>query len=246
MRKIAAGNWKMNLGIEDAVNLFEDLNDANYPDDVEMIVFPSSIYLELFVRVRESVAVGSQNVSQFVSGAYTGEVSAKQLASIGVEYCLVGHSERRDYFGESSEVLTLKIKRLLEEGITPVYCFGEPKENRESNNHEEFVSKQLEEVLFNFNEKELEDLVLAYEPVWAIGTGLTATKEEAQSMHAFVRKALSTRFSIDFVNKVPILYGGSVKPENATDLFSSDDINGGLVGGASLKEDSFIAIARSF
>ncbi len=216
--------------------------------NAEVIICPPAIYLELATDVAEEseVSVGSQNVSKFDNGAYTGEVSASMLASMEVGYCIVGHSERRKYFGENNQDLAVKVNKLLDEEISPIYCCGEVLEEREAEKQFEVVESQVSEGLFHLNATEIENVVIAYEPVWAIGTGKTATGEQAQEMHAFIRSLLAKKYGENIANNITILYGGSCNAGNAKELFANPDVDGGLIGGASLKAEDFIKIANSF
>ena len=187
-RKIVAGNWKMNLEVEQARNLFNELNQRDYPDDVKVILCPPAIYLSEFSSLSKKVLIASQNVSDQSNGAYTGEISASMLDSINVRYCLVGHSERRQYYAESNEVLAEKVKQLLSNNITPIFCCGETLDQRESGREKEVISLQLNEGLFFLDEAQLSKVIIAYEPIWAIGTGVTASSDQAQAMHNYIRE----------------------------------------------------------
>ncbi len=251
MRKnIVAGNWKMNKTFSEAEELtdqiFLSLEEKSLKCDV--IICPPALYLEMTSDYAEEsrLKVGAQNVSEHEKGAYTGEISAAMLASIDMEYCIVGHSERRKYFHETNDQLAQKVNRLLDYGIKPIFCVGEVLEEREKNIHFDIVKKQLEESLFHLNKDEFSNVVLAYEPVWAIGTGKTASPEQAQEMHAYIRKMIAEKYDANTADEVSILYGGSCNPGNAKTLFSQNDVDGGLIGGASLKADDFMAIAESF
>ncbi len=253
MRKnIVAGNWKMNATFQEAEeligNILENL-DSNSPD-CEVVVCPPSVYLELVSDYASDfdniVSIGAQNVSEHEKGAYTGEIAASMLASMNMEYCIVGHSERRKYFGETNQQLAMKVERLLENAIRPVFCCGEQLEEREAGNHFKVVETQLKEALFHFSSAEFSNIVIAYEPVWAIGTGKTATAAQAQEMHAFIRTLLAEKYGNETAENTTILYGGSCKPSNAKELFANKDVDGGLIGGASLNADDFVAIANSF
>jgi triosephosphate isomerase len=192
------------------------------------------------------IAIGAQNVSEYEKGAYTGEISAPMLASMDVSYCIVGHSERRKYFGETDKQIALKIERLLENAISPIFCCGELLEEREAERHFEVVEKQIEEALFHFGEEEFSNIIIAYEPVWAIGTGKTATPEQAQEMHAFIRRVITNKYGEQVAENTTILYGGSFNAKNAKELFANPDVDGGLIGGASLIAKDFVTIANSF
>jgi triosephosphate isomerase len=244
-KKIVAGNWKMNLDSEESSSLIKELNECNI-DGVDVLIFPPSIYLEKAIQAKNSIGVGAQNCYFENSGAFTGEISPQQIKSIGAEYALVGHSERRSIFGESHGLLKNKVDALLNNSITVVFCCGEIKEDRESGNQNKIVEQQLNESLFHIAESDFRNIVIAYEPVWAIGTGLTASSDQAEEMHAFIRNLIASKYSEKTAQETSILYGGSCKPDNAKDIFSKENVDGGLIGGAALKSDSFIAIANSF
>jgi triosephosphate isomerase len=250
MRKnIVAGNWKMNMNYNEATALYNDLKNGvgEMDENVQIIIAPPAIYLSEFSKVKNNrVLLAAQNCNENESGAYTGEVSPSMLASIGVEFCLVGHSERREYYKESNELLKLKVNGLLSHSITPVYCFGEVLEQREALNHFNVVKEQVSKVLFHLSEEEITKLILAYEPVWAIGTGVTASPEQAQEMHGFVRELLAEKYGQSIADGISILYGGSCKPSNAKELFSNPDVDGGLIGGAALKTETFIPVINGF
>jgi triosephosphate isomerase len=197
------------------------------------------------IRGREGYALAAQNMHEAESGAYTGEHSAAMLADAGVEYVILGHSERREYSGEDDELISQKIVRALDSGLRPIYCCGEKLEIRENNNQEVVVGKQVETALYALGPEQITWVTIAYEPVWAIGTGKTATNEQAQEMHAYIRRMIANQFGSDIAGNVTILYGGSVKPANAAGLFAQPDVDGGLVGGASLDAESFAAIVRA-
>lgn len=250
-KKIVAGNWKMNMSFDQAEQLFDDILDRL--EDLELstkvIICPPFPYLEMATDLAEDereqyFEVGAQNCSSFEEGAYTGEVSAKMLRTMDVDYCIIGHSERRKYFGETDEILSQKVDRCLENSISPIFCVGELLEERENERHFEVVRQQLEKGLFHLDADAIADVVIAYEPVWAIGTGKTATPEQAQEMHAFIRSLLKEKYGEDVAADIFILYGGSCNAKNAADLFAQPDIDGGLIGGASLKADDFISICK--
>ena len=253
-KKIVAGNWKMNLLDEEVINYIVDFNSRKneIESDAEIIILPASIYLDTMISMPDwDVKIGAQNCSQFDNGAYTGEVSASMLRdfdydSENLHYCLVGHSERRAHFNETNDILAEKVNRLVENKLTPIYCCGEELADRKKENHFKLVKSQIEEGLFHLKEEEIKQVVIAYEPVWAIGTGETASSEQAQEMHAFIRTLLHDKYGVEAANSISILYGGSCKPDNARELFNQTDIDGGLIGGASLKVDSFIQIINSF
>lgn len=245
MRTIVAGNWKMHKDREGAASLIEEVKRNPIPAGVEVIVAPPFPFLAQAVErtVGTGIVVAAQNCHQQHQGAFTGEVSAAMLKSIGVRACIVGHSERRQYYNETDTVLAQKIAALLEHDITPIYCCGELKEERESGRHFEVVSRQLDTALSGLGNERLCRIVIAYEPVWAIGTGLTATAAQAQEMHAHIR-TLMAAYGTGVAQVVPILYGGSCKPENAAELFANPDVNGGLIGGAALEAASFGELVR--
>ncbi|HUX53067.1 MAG TPA: triose-phosphate isomerase [Williamwhitmania sp.] len=251
MRKqIAAGNWKMNTLPDEGENLVIEIVEKSKEVDpnVELIVCPPFTHLSsLLRRTRDSrVMVGAQNCFWETSGAYTGEVSVDMLKELGVSHVIIGHSERREYFTESDEILLKKVKLVLHAGLTPIFCIGERLEDREHSNQFDVVKHQMANVIFMLSESEIKKVVVAYEPVWAIGTGRTATPEQAQKMHAFIREAITVSFNTKVSSTIPILYGGSVKGANAKEIFSMPDVDGGLIGGASLSAAEFIQIAKSF
>lgn len=244
-RNVVAGNWKMNLLAGEAHSLLVEVEKNSVELDCELIVCPPAPYLQTLAN-QARMSVGAQNVASEESGAFTGEWSAKMLGSIGVSHCIVGHSERRSLFGESDENVNKKTKQLLNNNIVPIVCCGESLSQRENNQQNEIVAKQITAALAGISDEEIRRIIIAYEPVWAIGTGVTASTNQAQEMHAFIRDLLTTMYSSDAADNIPLLYGGSCKPENAKELFSCKDIDGGLIGGAALKSDSFLAIASSF
>lgn len=251
MRKqIAAANWKMNLKAEEAKKLLSDVMQADIQlNENEQVIFsvpfPYLVYALQSIDGKSNYFIAAQNCSNNKSGAYTGEVSVDMLTSIGITHCIVGHSERREYYGESNEMLKEKTDRCLEAGITPIFCCGEPLEIREKNQQDKFVEEQLRESLFHLSSDDIGRVVIAYEPIWAIGTGKTATAEQAQQMHAFIRSVLKDKWGADAAERVSILYGGSVKANNAVELFQNRDVDGGLVGGASLVAPDFIEIIKA-
>ena len=250
-RNIVAGNWKSNETFNQADDLINDIAEglrAFDSTDVDVIVCPPFPYLELVQDAAEDVEffVGAQNVSKFDNGAYTGEVSAQMLESMNVDYCIVGHSERRKYFFETNQDVAEKVNKLLALDITPIVCVGESLEDREAGKHFDVIKEQVSQGLFHLSAEAMEKVIIAYEPVWAIGTGKTATKEQAQEIHAFIRNMLAEKYSDDTAQEISILYGGSCNAKNAKDLFAQQDVDGGLIGGASLKAADFIEIAGSF
>lgn len=248
-KKIVAGNWKMNTTPAEGVALAKELlgMSKEVASDVTLIIAPPFTHLSMVENIigGSPIALSSQDCADQAKGAYTGEVSVEMVAALGAKYVILGHSERREYYGENAETLNKKIKLVYANGLTPIFCVGEKKEERESGRHFDVCRQQIEEVVFNLTEKEFETLVIAYEPVWAIGTGLTATSDQAQEIHAFIREVLRSKFGIKAEN-TPILYGGSCKPSNAKDIFSKADVDGGLIGGAALVAVDFIGIAKSF
>lgn len=250
-QKIVAGNWKMNKTLEEANSLASEIKGM-VADEVRgdaKIIFctpaPYLLPIKNLLGNGARISVGAQNCSEHESGAYTGEVSAAMLKSMGIPYVILGHSERRQYFGEDGKLLAKKVDIALKHGLTPIFCCGESLDVRESNGHEALVKKQVEESLFHLDESAVKKVVIAYEPVWAIGTGKTATSQQAQDMHAVIRKHLAGKYGTATANEISILYGGSVNAANAKELFSCPDVDGGLVGGASLKSREFTEIIKS-
>lgn len=248
-KKIVAGNWKMNLTLKEARTLTKKIvkHQIENKPPCEVVLCVPSIYLEKGINwsYGTAIKIGAQDCSSHEKGAYTGEVAANMIRSVGATHVIIGHSERREYHKEDSPLLVQKIKLALNNELTPIFCCGEPLEVRQENNQEQYVAGQIEEVLGNLNPEDSKKLIIAYEPIWAIGTGETASPEQAQQMHAMIRDLVSNLVSEDYGKEVSILYGGSVKPENAKELFSKPDIDGGLVGGASLDADGFISIIES-
>jgi triosephosphate isomerase len=251
MRKqIAAANWKMNLTIEQGEQLLDQvINKVQAAGEDHQIIFavpfPYLVMAQQKISGKKNVFIAAQNSSNKKSGAYTGETSAEMLQSIGVGYVVLGHSERREYFQESNSLLAEKIDIALENGIHPIFCCGESLLIREGGTQNGFVAKQLEESLYHLTAEQLKQVVIAYEPIWAIGTGKTATSAQAQEMHAFIRQQLSAKYGQPIADSISILYGGSVKAANATEIFGQPDVDGGLVGGASLVADEFVSIIGS-
>lgn len=241
----------MNMTFSEADDLLAliiaDIDNNAKPVDVDVVICPPAVYLELATDMAsgKAVLIGAQNVSSFENGAYTGEISAAMLESLEVDYAIVGHSERRKYFNESNEELTSKVKLLLAQRITPIFCCGELLDDRNDDRHMEVVSNQIGDTIFHLAEEEFQKLVIAYEPVWAIGTGKTATPGQAQEMHAFIRALIAKKYSGETADQCRILYGGSCNASNAAELFSKQDVDGGLIGGASLNADDFALIIRS-
>jgi triosephosphate isomerase len=251
MRKqIAAANWKMNLTYLQAENLIADILEAGIAlNEHQLAVFAvPSPYLSAantWLAATDRYVVSAQNCYQKKSGAYTGEISAEMLHSLDIEYCVLGHSERREYFAETNQQLAEKIDRCLEFEIRPIFCCGEPLSIRDAGTQNDHVAVQLQQSLFHLDPDQLQKLVIAYEPIWAIGTGKTASTAQAQEMHAYIRSVLATEYGAEVAGNISILYGGSVKAGNAKELFSCQDVDGGLVGGASLIAADFIQIIRS-
>lgn len=240
----------MNSTLDDAIDLVASmkLKSKNF-QEIEKIIFPPFPFLKTVADnliTETNFFVGAQNCSEHLKGAYTGEVSVEMLSSVGCQYILVGHSERRHFFNENDGQLILKIQHALNNNLKVIFCFGEQLEERKNATHFETVKQQLENVLKVFSEQQLDKIYLAYEPVWAIGTGETATPEQAQEMHAYVRRIITHLFSNEAAGKIPILYGGSCNAQNAAELFACADVDGGLIGGASLKADDFCKIISSF
>ncbi|MEN9929162.1 MAG: hypothetical protein RLZZ231_1083 [Bacteroidota bacterium] len=246
--KIVAGNWKMNKNSEGTEDLLNDLIDK-LPNDkeVEIIVAPTFINLASAVDHLEftNIQVAAQNMNQFDSGAYTGEVSADMLKSVGVNTVILGHSERRAIFHETDAIIADKVTNALKHEMRVIFCFGEELKDRQNEQHFTVVENQLRDGLFHIANASWEHIVLAYEPVWAIGTGETASPEQAQEMHAFIRETIRHTFGSEIADQVSILYGGSVKPDNAQEIFGKPDVDGGLIGGAALKADDFAAIVNA-
>ena len=251
MRKqIAAANWKMNLTLQQAESLIDDLlvipHELKENQEVVFgVPFPYLMHIKNKLAAKPHVFVAAQNCCDKKSGAYTGEVSAEMLKSIGVDYVIIGHSERREYFNESHAVLAAKVDICLENGLKPIFCCGEPLPVREADTQNGYVETQLKESLFHLKASQLTDFVIAYEPIWAIGTGKTASNEQAQEMHAHIRKVIADQYGTDVAKSIPVLYGGSVKANNAKDIFAQPDVDGGLVGGASLVAADFAVIISS-
>lgn len=249
-KKIVAGNWKMNLNKAQSLQLVGEISNGlgQLSSDTQVVVSPPYINIPYVIdsgaRDRQ-IIVAAQNMHQAESGAYTGEISAEMLKGAGVNTVILGHSERREYFNEEAHLLTKKVEQALEHSLEIIFCFGEKLEDRKSENHFNVVEYQLKDSLFHLKESDWQHIVLAYEPVWAIGTGETASPEQAQEMHAFIRNLIAEQYDDDLANDVSILYGGSVKPSNANEIFSKPDVDGGLIGGASLKAEDFLAIVNA-
>ena len=246
--KIVAGNWKMNKNCEETEDLLNELIEKLPLDkEVQIVVAPTFVNLASAVDHLEftNITVAAQNLHQAESGAYTGEISADMLKSVGVNTVILGHSERRAIFHETDAIIANKVDAALKHDMTVIFCFGEELKDRQNNQHFNVVENQLRDGLFHLGKEAWEDIILAYEPVWAIGTGETASPEQAQEMHAFIRETVRHTFGSDVAEDVSILYGGSVKPDNAQEIFGKPDVDGGLIGGAALKADDFVAIVNA-
>ncbi|GHT88059.1 triosephosphate isomerase [Bacteroidia bacterium] len=251
MRKnIVAGNWKMNKTLQEGTELAKELQAALNGKVVkcDVIICTPFIHLASISQIidTKTVKLGAQNSADKVSGAYTGEVSAAMVASTGAQYVILGHSERRAYYGETNAILKEKVKLALENNLTPIFCIGEVLAEREAGKQDQVVKTQIEESLFDLSAEDFGKIVLAYEPVWAIGTGKTATSAQAQEMHAFIRQTLAGKYGAVVANETSILYGGSANAGNAKELFANPDVDGGLIGGAALKVDTFLPIIEAF
>lgn len=248
-RKVIAGNWKMNNDLQQSVNFIEELKNklAGREVNCDVVICPpfTSLYEAKKIIDGSIIKLGAQNMFYEDSGAFTGEISAPMLKSVGCEYVILGHSERRTIFGEKDNMINKKVRKAISQNLKPILCVGETLEEREKDVTEKVVKRQIEKGLNYVTPDEVLNLIIAYEPVWAIGTGKTATPQQAQEVHAFIRKLLTSMYSKDFAELIPIQYGGSVKPDNAKELLSQKDIDGALVGGACLKTDSFMGIIEA-
>lgn len=247
-KKIVAGNWKMNKTIEEAMDLALKIHErrGEFPAEVEVVIAPPALYLANIEMMDDpGFELAAQNCSHHDFGAFTGEISAAMLHSMNIRYCIVGHSERRQYFYETDKMLADKVDACMRNAIRPIFCCGEMLEERKENRHFDVVQHQLESALYHLPEKEMSRVVIAYEPVWAIGTGVTATTGQAQEMHAFIRKSVAEKYGTETAERISILYGGSVNAANSAELFACPDVDGGLVGGASLKASDFLTIIQS-
>lgn len=249
-KKIVAGNWKMNTTLQEGIQLAKEVNDAlkGYDAKCDVVIAVPFTHLASINAIIDpaKLGLGAENCADHLKGAYTGEVSAPMVASTGAKYVILGHSERRQYYGETSEILKEKVKLALAEGLTPIFCIGEVLEERENGTYNEVVKKQIEEALFDLSAEDFSKLILAYEPVWAIGTGKTATDDQAQDMHAHIRATIAAKYGNEVADNTSILYGGSCKPSNAKALFAKPDVDGGLIGGASLDAASFMGIVEAW
>ena len=249
-KKIVAGNWKMNKTLDEAVALVSEVVNMikdEVTGEVDVVLCPPALYLTTlkpYLEGQTRVALGAQNCHEKASGAYTGEISAPMLKSLGVRYVILGHSERRQYFGETNAQLAEKVNSALANGLTPIFCCGESLEQRQTEVHLDFVRAQLTESLFHLSPEQFANIVIAYEPIWAIGTGLTATSDQAQEMHAMLRQHIASQYGQEAADDTSILYGGSANEKNAAELFAQPDVDGGLIGGASLKSREFTLVVK--
>jgi triosephosphate isomerase len=249
-KKIVAGNWKMNMDLSEGLKFagaIEKHFRENPSDKAQVILCPPFIHLAGVAEILKhgKVALGAQNCASEASGAFTGEVSAYMVKSTGAEYVIIGHSERRSYYHEDDKLLSKKALLAINSGLKVIFCCGEVQNEREEGKHFLVVKRQLEEGLFSLTEEQMDKIVMAYEPVWAIGTGLTATPDQAQEMHKYIRDLVRDKYGNNCAKKLPVLYGGSCKPSNAAEIFSKPDVDGGLIGGASLKKEDFAAIVEA-
>jgi triosephosphate isomerase len=249
MRKnIVAGNWKMNTTLQEGVNLAKSVNEKVNNTNVTVILCTPFIHLTEVAKIinKPNLFLGAQNCADHENGAFTGEVAPAMVKSTGAKYVILGHSERRAYYGESNQLLATKVKLALDNDLIPIFCIGEVLEEREAGKHFDIVKNQLDEGLFGLPKEDFSKIVLAYEPVWAIGTGKTATPEQAQEIHKVIRDHIASKYGEEVADNCSILYGGSCKPSNAAELFANPDVDGGLIGGASLKADDFMGIVTAF
>lgn len=250
-KKVVAGNWKCNTTVQEGVELAKAVNELVAKEgakDVVVVLGTPFTHMTSVVDAVDTnrIGVSAQNCAAEAKGAFTGEVSAAMVKSTGAEYVILGHSERREYYGETSEILNKKVALTLENGLTPIYCCGEALDIREAGTQNDFVKTQLEETVFNLSAEDFSKIIIAYEPIWAIGTGVTASSEQAQEMLAFIRGLITDKFGAEVAEETSILYGGSCSPKNANELFANPDIDGGLIGGASLKAEDFLAIINAY
>lgn len=248
-RKIVAGNWKMNKNLQQGLELIDQIIESSSSENILKIIVCPFIHITSAVekiKGKNDFAIGAQNCHQFENGAYTGEVSAEMISSTGAKYVIIGHSERRQYFNETNPILIQKLNVALSGNLIPIFCIGENLDDRNAKLHLEVVKQQMKETLFHLSASDFAKVIIAYEPVWAIGTGVTATSHQAQGMHNFIRSEINKKYGKEISENTSILYGGSCNAENAKELFSCLDVDGGLVGGASLKAKDFIAITNSF
>ena len=250
MRKnIVAGNWKMNTTLPEGVALAKEVNEALKGADAKcdvIVCVPFTHLASVNAVIDSKLGLGAENCADHASGAYTGEVSAAMVASTGAQYVILGHSERRQYYGETSAILREKLALALANNLKPIFCVGEVLEQREDGTYNDVVKAQVEEALFHLSAEDFGKIILAYEPVWAIGTGKTATAEQAQDMHAHIRSVIAGKYGQEVADNTSILYGGSCKPSNAREIFAKPDVDGGLIGGAALKCADFMGIVEAF
>ena len=250
-QKIVAGNWKCNTNLQEGIELAKAVDTivaSEGADDVVVVLGTPFTHITKVVETvnTDRIGVAAQNCAAEAKGAYTGEFSAEMVKSTGAEYVILGHSERREYYGETSETLNKKVALALENKLTPIYCCGEALDIRKAGTQNEFVKNQLDETVFNLSADDFKKIVIAYEPIWAIGTGVTASSDQAQEIHAFIRSAIAEKFGNEIAEETSILYGGSCKPSNAKELFANKDVDGGLIGGASMKAEDFVGIINGF
>ena len=251
-QKIVAGNWKLNNTLGEGLKLTSEIVNMvadEVHSDAKVILAPPFVYLTQLksqIKGANNIYLAAQNCSEHKAGAYTGEISAAMLSSIDVSYVIIGHSERREYFNESNAQLASKVDQALENGLLPIFCCGESLEIRESGDYEAFICNQIKESLFHLDNEKFSKIIIAYEPIWAIGTGKTASSQQAQEVHTAIRKFVATKYGAEIAENLSILYGGSCKPDNAKELFACKDVDGGLIGGASLKSRDFTDIIKSF
>lgn len=250
-KKVVAGNWKCNTTLQEGIELAKSVNQLvaqSSAKDVVVVLGTPFTHITSVVNAVDTnrIGVAAQNCATEAKGAFTGEVSAAMVQSTGAQYVILGHSERREYYGETSEILNKKLALTLANGLTPIFCCGEALDIREAGTQNEYVINQLKETIFQLSADEFKKVIIAYEPIWAIGTGKTATTEQAQEMHEEIRNAIATQFGPEVAAEISILYGGSCNPKNAKELFANPDVDGGLIGGASLKGEDFIQIIDAF
>ena len=245
-KKIVAGNWKMNMTMDESIKLIAELEQIS-ENNIEIKIAPAytNLYKSISLLMSTQIEVIAQNLHQEKNGAYTGEISAEMLKSIGIKTVIIGHSERRQYFNETDIILSKKVKTALEHSLDVIFCVGEELSEREKGNHFELIKTQIKTGLFDLNNDEIKNVVIAYEPVWAIGTGMTANTHQIQEMHEFIRNLINEKYNYMISSNIRILYGGSVKPNNAKEIFSLDDVDGGLIGGASLSFSDFSSIVKA-
>jgi triosephosphate isomerase (TIM) len=248
-KKVVAGNWKCNTTLQEGIALATEVEKAyttNGDKDVTVVLGVPFTHITEAVKVANNVGVSAQNCAAEAKGAFTGEVSAEMVKSTGAQYVILGHSERREYYGETSEILNKKLALVLEKDLTPIFCCGEALDIREAGTQNDYVVNQLKETIFQLSADDFKKLIIAYEPIWAIGTGKTASSDQAQDMHKAIRNAIADKFGAEVAEGTSILYGGSCKPSNAKEIFSKPDVDGGLIGGAALNADDFMGIINAF